>query len=164
MNEFNISFTTEHAELDEAKVEKFCQHVLEILNIDNWEVSIVFCDDEFIRSLNKQYKGKDAPTDVLSFSQSEGEEPEVGIDTAYDKIIAGDIVISLDTVKVNAKNLQIPLEEELKRLLIHGLLHLNGMEHTGATLTAEKEENQASSEMLQLQEDILKKLYEEKLF
>jgi probable rRNA maturation factor len=56
------------------------------------------------------------------------------------------------------------VEEELKRLLIHGLLHLKGLEHTGATLVAAGAANQETCEMLQLQETILHKLDEEKVF
>lgn len=77
------------------------------------EISIVLCDDAFIRSLNAQYRGKDKPTDVLSFAQ---DDPE----------ILGDIVISLPTAARQAEAAGWALENEVVLLGVHGLLHLLG--------------------------------------
>ena len=77
------------------------------------EVSIVFCDDAFIRSLNAQYRGKDKPTDVLSFAQ---DDPD----------LLGDIVISLPTAARQAQAAGWTLENEVALLGVHGLLHLLG--------------------------------------
>ncbi len=125
--------------------------VMEKLKIENSEVSLLLCNDAVIRELNKKYRGSDTPTDVLSFSQIEGDdEPAVtqGIRTL------GDIVISLERVKENAEMENEDYENELKRVIIHGILHLLGYDH------AEGEE----SSMIKKQEKILKDVMEEKLF
>jgi len=123
-------------------VEPFLQAVLAQLDHTDWDVSVVFCRDAFIRELNKTYRHIDSPTDVLSFEQG---------DDYYDeddnlRFNAGDIVISLDSLKKNAETFNVPINEELKRLLIHGILHLSGMDHS---------DNDPQQEMLQLQEKIL---------
>lgn len=88
------------------------------------EVSIVFCDDTFIHELNKRYRGIDAPTDVLSFSLTEGDNNLSGI------IALGEIVISVETALRQAEECHHPIERELEILLIHGLLHLIGYDHS----------------------------------
>jgi len=124
----------------------FCKMVLSELNIINWEISILICDDQYIKNLNKNYRSKDEPTDVLSFNQD-----LIPVD---DIIYAGDIVISLETVKLHSQSFSVSLDEELKRVIIHGILHLYGLDH----LTNEKNES-----MLKLQESILKNVSGEKL-
>ncbi|UCF88821.1 MAG: rRNA maturation RNase YbeY [bacterium] len=86
------------------------------------ELSLLITDDEEIRSLNRDYRGIDHPTDVLSFSQLEGEGPAV-------TPMLGDVVISWETAERQALELECPLEEEMKRLLVHGILHLLGHDH-----------------------------------
>lgn len=87
------------------------------------EISLVFTDDKTIQELNKNYRGKDKPTDVLSFSQLEN--PEFGIEP----ITLGDLVISVETAKRQAKKYEHSLQREIERLLIHGTLHLLGYDH-----------------------------------
>ena len=87
------------------------------------EVSIVFTDDREIHDLNRSYRGKDKPTDVLSFSQLENSD-EIAPSSSL-----GDIVISLDTTLRQAKEYRVTPDTELLRLLIHGLLHLLGYDH-----------------------------------
>jgi probable rRNA maturation factor len=131
-------------------IEEFCLAVLQKLGIRNWEVSLLFCDDSFIAELNETYRSKSGPTDVLSFSQLDGERVDSFHQGGEETIYAGDIVISIPTLMKNTGKIntgQIKREEELKRLIIHGMLHLNGMEH--------KEE---VCEMLILQEKILQEL------
>ena len=88
-------------------------------------MSILITDDEEIRSLNNTYRGLDRSTDVLSFSQMEGEEIHGESD------LLGDIVISLDTALRQAGEYGHTVEEEMRRLLIHGLFHLLGYDHEG---------------------------------
>jgi conserved hypothetical protein TIGR00043 len=76
--------------------------------------------DAQIKRLNKLYRNKDKPTDVLSFPIGE---------KVNGWLILGDVVISVDTAKRQAKELGYSLEEELKRLLVHGLVHLLGYDH-----------------------------------
>ncbi len=87
------------------------------------ELSILFTTDREIKKLNSSYRGKHKPTDVLSFPLREGVGGKIAGNTL------GDIVISLETTKRQAKELGVTIKEELLRLLIHGLLHLLGYDH-----------------------------------
>jgi probable rRNA maturation factor len=78
--------------------------------------------DREIHKLNSSYRNKDKPTDVLSFSQLEG---ELGMPPES----LGDVVISLDTSKKQAKEYGVTIPEEILRLLVHGVLHLCGFDH-----------------------------------
>ena len=129
----------------------FTRKVLAELGKDKWDISVLLCDDETITGLNRRYRGKDGATDILSFSQDEGEKfPDNGCHRRK----PGDLVISLDTLRENTRRFGISEDEELRRLLIHGILHLDGMKHK---TNGEKEP------MLQLQEKILKKLEGERI-
>jgi probable rRNA maturation factor len=78
------------------------------------ELSVVFCEDEFIHSLNRDYREKDRPTDVLSFPQ----DPDSGL--------LGDLVISLPTATRQAEEREQSLATEVEWLFLHGCLHLLG--------------------------------------
>ena len=127
---------------------RFAAKVLNTRGIDNWELSILLTDDGTIRQLNRHYREMDAPTDVLSFSQ----DPDYATAAGEATVPAGDIVISMESLSRNAQARLISEEEELKRLLIHGILHLEGMDH---------EDEQ--SEMIRLQENILTRLKKERI-
>lgn len=87
------------------------------------ELSLVFCDDDFIQKLNKDYRGKNEPTDVLSFPMKKQKfETEV--------TMLGDIVISVETANRQADSYKHPIILEIVFLLLHGLLHLNGYRHS----------------------------------
>jgi len=122
----------------------FAAEVLKEIKRDNWELSILLCGDKTITELNAKYRNKNEPTDILSFSL--GETVQEDGKTVY---LPGDIVISLDTMRENAKYFNTGEDEELRRLIIHGILHLDGMDH---------ETNGENEPMLLLQEEILKKL------
>lgn len=102
------------------EVEEWLLKALEILGLEGVEISVYITDDEEIRKLNKTYRGKDKATDVLSFPLDENFE-------GYR--LLGDIVISQDTAERQAWELGHSLKEEVKRLLIHGLVHLLGYDH-----------------------------------
>ena len=106
------------------------------------EVSVLFCGDEEIARLNAQYLGKNRPTDVLSFSQAEGE----GFPQGGDIQLLGDIVISTPTARRSAQEYGVTSEEETERLVIHGLLHLLGYDD---------EDPQNKKAMFKVQEEIL---------
>jgi probable rRNA maturation factor len=99
---------------------KIAHRALEVLGLSKVELSIVLVSDAQIKRLNKLYRNKDKPTDVLSFPIGE---------KVNGWLILGDIVISVDTAKRQAQELGYSLEEELKRLLVHGLVHLLGYDH-----------------------------------
>jgi probable rRNA maturation factor len=88
------------------------------------EISITLVDDAAIRAINREHRGKDKPTDVLSFPL----EPEP---FAQERLL-GDIVISIDTARRQAADYDAPLQRELYRLMIHGLLHVLGHDHEAA--------------------------------
>lgn len=87
------------------------------------ELSLVLCDDAFIRALNRQWRGIDDATDVLSFAMGEGEDADLHAE------VLGDIVISMDTAARQAAELGHGVPEEVRVLLVHGFLHLLGYDH-----------------------------------
>lgn len=99
------------------------QAVLGYLDLQEAELSILLCDDETIHPLNRDYRGKDKPTDVLSFAQREGEFAFIDDD------VLGDVIISMDTTIRQATERQHSVETELRVLLVHGILHLLGYDH-----------------------------------
>jgi probable rRNA maturation factor len=123
----------------------FAMQAMEQLGIDGLELSIVVCDDALMRQLNRRYRGQDATTDVLSF-----EQPGLPIGKGRRSVrVAGDVIISLPAAAANALHFMVEEEEELKRLIIHGILHLTGMNH---------ETNLPEEPMLELQEQVLHSL------
>ena len=133
--------------------QKFIEIAASALNFDGEEISVLFCNDEYIQELNKSYRNIDAPTDVLSFENDETYEDEEGKWKCV-----GDIAISLETLPVNAEYFNEDANAELKRLLVHGLLHLNGMDHGEEHIQAGVA---PQCQMLVLQENILEKLKDE---
>lgn len=89
------------------------------------EITFVFCSDEYLLKMNKQYLKHDTYTDIITFDYSEG------------VAISGDILISIDRVKENATKFSKSFEEELHRVIIHGVLHLLG--HKDKTKAAKAE-------------------------
>ncbi len=137
-------------------VEPFMQKLAKELSFDGQEVSVLFCDDAIIQELNKNYRNIDSATDVLSFENGETFNDEDGVDW----LLAGDIAISVDTLKKNAEYFECDVDSELKRLLLHGFLHLNGYDHGEEHIEKGKK---PECEMLKLQEEILLKLKGEKI-
>ena len=136
-------------------VEPFVQKALSELKFDGEEISMLLCNDTYMQELNKNYRNIDSTTDVLSFENDEEYEDEEGKWKCV-----GDIVISLDTLPVNADYFEESRNDELKRLIVHGLLHLNGMDHGEEHI----EKGRAPQcEMLVLQEKLLEKLKDEKI-
>jgi probable rRNA maturation factor len=125
------------------KAREFALAALAYRGVDGWDLSILICDDSFIRGLNRQYRDKDESTDVLSFEQGDSYRGPGG----EERFLAGDIVVSLEALARNAEEFGISRDEELRRLLTHGILHLSGMDH---------EDNDPSRPMLVLQEEILR--------
>lgn len=119
--------------------------------IDAGDVVISLVDDEAIQELNRTYRQKDQPTDVLSFAMQEGteDEPDIFFETeeaaAADNML-GDIIISVPTAKRQAEEYDHSLQREMAFLAVHGFLHLLGYDH----MTEEDEK-----EMFSRQEAIL---------
>lgn len=124
------------------KLAAFAEKVIASLGRDGWDLSLLLCDDATIRDLNSRFRDKDEATDVLSFALGEHTtDEELG-----QRWSAGDIAISLDTLAANASYFGVSQDEELRRLVLHGILHLDGMDH---------EDNDPSRPMLRLQEELL---------
>jgi probable rRNA maturation factor len=91
-------------------------------------LSLTLVDDAAIREVNREHRGKDKPTDVLSFPMFEaGEETQTGVER-----MVGDVVISIETARRQAAEYDATLQQELYRLLIHGILHVMGHDHEEA--------------------------------
>jgi probable rRNA maturation factor len=107
----------------EAHAVRVVEAVLAGLGRPGDDVSVLLVADSRMRELNRDWRGKDAPTDVLSFSQVEG-EPLAGAPA-----LLGDVVVSVDTLARQARDGGWTDAEELARLLLHGVLHLLGHDH-----------------------------------
>jgi probable rRNA maturation factor len=88
-------------------------------------VTITFIRDAAMQRLNREYRGIDAPTDVLSFAYHESEETDPGADPDH----LGDVIISVETAARYAKKLRLTFDDEICALVIHGTLHLAGYDH-----------------------------------
>lgn len=115
----------------EAMLEDMLKTVLakmaEVYGLDEAaEVGVTLSDDAGIHALNRDYRGKDRPTDVLSFALNDGEENVLGNPAA---LLLGDIIISLETAKRQAEEYNHSLEREIAYLTVHGMLHLLGYDH-----------------------------------
>lgn len=108
-------------EITKGFIKDLTQSILEELSLDKVEISITLVDDETIKQINREWRGKDKPTDVLSFPQ----EGSVG----YRYKLLGDVVISLPYAKRQAQEIGLSKKEEVLRLLVHGILHLLGYDH-----------------------------------
>ncbi|MCY7756319.1 rRNA maturation RNase YbeY [Bacillus inaquosorum] len=113
---------------------------------DQAEVSVTIVTNEDIQQINKDYRGKDTPTDVISFALEEEGEGEVEIVGAEMPPVLGDIIISADRTREQAEEYNHSFKRELGFLAVHGFLHLLGYDH----MTKEEEE-----EMFTKQKDLL---------
>jgi len=107
------------------------------LGCDTHEISIVITDDAQVRELNRTYRGKDTPTNVLSFPMQEGEFSDITPG------LLGDVVISLDTARAEALAAEISTDERMSQLLVHGILHLLGFDHESGEAQARKMEEKS---------------------
>ncbi len=117
--------------LDERKVTRWIRSVAADYNFAVGNINYIFCSDERELEVNRQFLGHDYYTDVITFDYTSG------------KTLNGDIFISLETVRSNAEMVGAPFEEELRRIIIHGILHLTGQgdktPETKAQMTAKEE-------------------------
>ena len=117
-----ITFQTEHIEMpaiDLAKVRTWVKSVAATYGKRVGEISYFFCNDERILEVNREYLQHDYYTDIITFDYCEGNR------------LSGDLFISLDTVRSNAEMLDTNYYTELHRVIIHGVLHLCGINDKG---------------------------------
>lgn len=155
MNKVDISAEAVDLPVWDKAAKKFILKTLAKIHRVNWDISILFCNNAFIQELNERYRQKKESTDILSFPISETIH-----ENGKERYIAGDIVISLESLPENAERFGISQDEELRRLLVHGILHLDGLEHTIHDISADA---LAAEPMLFLQEHIISELSEERI-
>ncbi|RAZ68493.1 rRNA maturation RNase YbeY [Planococcus maitriensis] len=147
-----IDFIDETEQLGDdalAFVSKVLEHAAQHEKTGEAEVSVTFMDDESIRAINRDYREKDQPTDVISFSMEEQGEDEVAIIGETGPRLLGDIIISVERTKLQAEEYGHSFERELGFLAVHGFLHLLGYDHMN---------EQEEKEMFGRQEEILASL------
>lgn len=106
-------------------IKKMAETVLKGLGYSDCEVSVFLTGDSGIRELNRKYRNKDKPTDVLSFPMN-------------DPYMLGDVVISVERAGAQAESFEVTVDEELGRLITHGILHLIGYDHVNGGRQARK--------------------------
>jgi rRNA maturation RNase YbeY len=117
-----ITYSTENVKMPAIRrrdTSAWIRRVAATYNKKVGEVGYLFCDDDHILDVNREYLGHDYYTDIITFDYCEGDT------------ISGDLVISLDTVRSNAEQLGKAYDEELHRVIIHGILHLCGINDKG---------------------------------
>ncbi|MFN2527527.1 MAG: rRNA maturation RNase YbeY [Candidatus Baltobacteraceae bacterium] len=125
--------------IDGRTIKRTAKKLLAAVDERQSALSISFVDDQEIRELNRAHRGKDKPTDVLSFPLWEEGDAHLG------ERLLGDVVISVDTARRQAAEYDASLEAEINRLLIHGVLHVMGHDHEEA---AERKEMRAEERRL----------------
>jgi len=104
------------------KLRETAQKALPQTNMENLRLNLILADDAYITNLNHKFRGRDWPTDVLSF-------PFPGERLPTEERIWGEVYISLDRAATQARDYGVRLEDEVRRLIIHGILHLLGYDH-----------------------------------
>ncbi len=137
---FNENIELPYKEIESKYVQFIATKTIELLELKNIKTTIVLSDDNFIKDINRDYRKKDYATDVLSFPTRE--EPFPTGDSELEDI--GDIFISLDKAFSQSLEYEVTIKQELKRLVIHGILHLVGYDHERSeadeSIMTEKEE------------------------
>ena len=121
-----LNFFTENVDFDllrPIKTKKWIKNTSISEGYEIADLNYIFCDDDCLLEINKQYLDHDYFTDIITFDNSE-----------EDNVIEGDIYISVDRVRENAATFHADFETEMRRVLIHGLLHLMGYDDTDEKL------------------------------
>ena len=127
----NFNYETDFILEEEEVISKWIMEVISNEGFKLEEINYVFCDDDYLHKLNVEFLNHDTLTDVISFDYCVG------------KIIQGDIFISIERVIDNAKDFEVNFLSELKRVIVHGVLHYCGYKdktESDASLMREKEE------------------------
>ena len=109
-----FNYETEFSIKDENLLENWVHKIVSNNEFNVGEINYIFCDDKYLHQLNVEFLKHDTLTDVISFDNTLG------------KLISGDIFISVERVKDNAKDFKVSFEDELHRVMIHGVLHYMG--------------------------------------
>ena len=109
-----INYETGFILKDREKIMSWIEQVVHNLNKELGTINYIFCDDSYLLSINQKYLQHDTYTDIISFDYSEP------------PILSGDIFISIERVQDNAKTFKVSFDEELRRVILHGILHYAG--------------------------------------
>ena len=115
----DFNYETDFELSDEVKYAEWISEVIASEGKKEGEISYIFCDDEYLLEINQQHLDHDTLTDIISFDYTIGNE------------ISGDIFISVERVKDNALDFNVPFAEELLRVMSHGILHYCGYKDKG---------------------------------
>ncbi|TPD71930.1 rRNA maturation RNase YbeY [Flavobacterium microcysteis] len=110
----SFNYETEFELPNENEIEKWLSEVIVSESKKEGDINYIFCDDEYLHEINVKYLDHDTLTDIISFDYSIGNE------------LHGDIFVSIERVADNAKDFNVSFDEELKRVLAHGILHFAG--------------------------------------
>ena len=127
----SFNYETNFALENESNYEDWITRIIYSEGFEAGEINYIFCDDEYLHKINMEYLNHDTLTDIISFDYSVG------------KLLQGDIFISVERVADNAKDFNVTFDDELKRVLSHGVLHYCGYKDKSPkdeALMREKEE------------------------
>ena len=110
----NFNYETDFQLDDESRYSRWISAIILSESKNEGEISYIFCDDAYLHKINLEYLNHDDLTDIISFDYSLGNE------------INGDIFISVERVKDNAADFEVAFEDELRRVMAHGILHYAG--------------------------------------
>jgi rRNA maturation RNase YbeY len=132
-----FNYETPYAVKDETKISNWIHRIVLEHRFEVGEINYIFCDDAYLLKLNIEFLQHDTLTDIISF------------DTTLGKLIGGDVFISIERIKENAITFAVPFEEELHRVMIHGVLHFLGFkDKTTKEKTAMRNKEEESLSLL----------------
>jgi len=131
----SFNYETSFELQDEAKYEGWISEVIETEDKTEGEINYIFCDDEYLLQKNIEFLDHDTLTDIISFDYTMG------------NLLSGDIFISVERVKENAQDYNVEFDDELRRVMAHGILHYCGYkdktEEDSAVMRAKEDEKKA---------------------
>jgi rRNA maturation RNase YbeY len=130
---YELDFTLQ----DEALYSDWISKVINSESKKEGEINYIFCDDDYLLEINKQYLDHDTLTDIISFDYSIGND------------LHGDVFISIERVRENAQDFDVDFQDELKRVMVHGVLHFCGY----------KDKNKDDKKLMRLKEEEKMKMF-----
>jgi probable rRNA maturation factor len=127
----NFNYESDFNLDNEEAISSWLSNVISSENKKEGEINYIFCDDDYLHNINMEYLNHDTLTDIISFDYSMGNE------------LHGDIFVSVERVADNATDFNVSFEEELKRVLVHGILHYCGY----------KDKSEADAALMRSKED-----------
>lgn len=134
----NYNYEIEFSLANEVAISKWISNVISLEGFKEGELNYVFCDDAYLHKLNVEFLNHDTLTDIISFDYTIG------------KLISGDLFISIERVRDNASDFKVSFEDELLRVIVHGILHYCGY----------KDKTQEDLKIMRLKENFYLRLFE----